>query len=136
MTDEAKLIWLLLIPLIFSFVPFVARWRRENSRQIIEAAHVLSISLVLLLSLLTVNTVSDSKQVFALGSWLHVDDLSAIFLLIIGTVGFLVGIYSLGYTRHDLETGELDSRQLSTYYSLFSLFLFSMLLVVTANNII
>jgi hydrogenase-4 component F len=71
-----------------------------------------------------------------MNNWLHVDALGAIFLLIIGVVGFLVGIYSIGYTRHDLQTGEFDDRKLSTYYGLFNLFLFTMLLVVTANNII
>jgi hydrogenase-4 component F len=48
----------------------------------------------------------------------------------------LVGLYSIGYTRHDLQTGEFDNNKLSTYYGLFNLFLFTMLLVVTANNII
>ncbi len=63
------------------------------------------------------------------------DALAAVFLLIIGVVGFLAGIYSIGYTRHDLETGEFDLNRLTVYYGLFNLFLFTMLLVVTANNI-
>jgi hydrogenase-4 component F len=67
---------------------------------------------------------------------LHVDSLAAVFLLIVGVVGFLVGLYSLSYIRNDLQTGELEERQVSLYYALFELFLFTMLLVVTANNII
>jgi hydrogenase-4 component F len=136
MTEAADLIWLLLIPLIFCLACFAARWLKGGSRPVVEAAHVLSVSLVLVMALVNVNAVSASGQIFALDGWLHVDSLSAIFLLIIGVVGFLVGIYSIGYTRHDLQTGELDDSRLSTYYGLFSLFLFSMLLVVTANNII
>ncbi|KAB2903175.1 MAG: hydrogenase 4 subunit F [Anaerolineae bacterium] len=136
MTETTKLTWLLLIPLLFSLAAFAARWLNGTRRRVVEISHLLSISLVLVMSLVTVNKVVSSGQIFGLGRWLHVDSLSAIFLLIIGAVGFLVGIYSIGYTRHDLRMGELDDNQLSTYYSLFSLFLFSMLLVVTANNII
>jgi hydrogenase-4 component F len=38
--------------------------------------------------------------------------------------------------RRELQTGELEPAQISAYYGLFSLFLMTMLLVVTANNII
>jgi hydrogenase-4 component F len=130
------LIWLLLIPLAFSLVAFVARWTGGIRRILIEAAHLVSVTLTLIMSLLTVRAVLNSGPIFGLANWLHVDALGAIFLLIIGVVGFLVGIYSIGYTRHDLETGEFDDNKLSTYYSLFNFFLFTMLLVVTANNII
>lgn len=136
MTETTYLIWLLLIPLIFSLVAFAARWLGGMGRVLVEAAHLVSVTLTLVLSLLTARAVLDSGPIFGLANWLHVDALSAIFLLIIGVVGFLVGIYSIGYTRHDLQTGEFDNNKFSTYYGLFNLFLFTMLLVVTANNII
>jgi hydrogenase-4 component F len=134
--ETTYLTWLLLIPLIFSLVAFAARWLGSASRILVEAAHLVSVTVVLVLSLLTVRTVLFSGPIFGINNWLHVDALSAIFLLIIGVVGFLVGIYSIGYTQHDLETGEFDYKKLSVYYGLFNLFLFTMLLVVTANNII
>lgn len=136
MTETTVLTWLLLIPLIFSLVAFAARWLGSMGRILVEAAHLVSVTLVLILSLSTVNAVLVSGSIFGMNHWLHVDALSAIFLLIIGVVGFLVGIYSIGYTRHDLQMGELDESKLSLYYGLFNLFLFTMLLVVTANNII
>ncbi|HEY5901176.1 MAG TPA: hydrogenase 4 subunit F [Anaerolineales bacterium] len=136
MTDTAYLTWLLLIPLIFSLVAFAARWLGGAVRFAVTAAHLLSVTLVLLLSLLTVRAVLVSGPIFSLRNWLHVDQLGAVFLLIIGLVGLLVGFYSIGYTRHDLESGEFDANKLSTYYGLMNLFIFTMLLVVTANNII
>lgn len=136
MTETTYLIWLLLIPLVFSLVAFAARWLGDMGRILVEAAHLVSVTLTLILSLLTVRVVLDSGPIFGLADWLHVDALGAIFLLIIGVVGFLVGLYSIGYTRHDLQTGEFDNNKFSTYYGLFNLFLFTMLLVVTANNII
>jgi hydrogenase-4 component F len=136
MAESPYLTWLLLVPLIFSLLAFAARWLGSMTRFLVEAAHLVSISLVLVLSLRTVRAVLAAGPVFSLGDWLHVDALGAVFLLIIGVVGFLVGLYSIGYTRHDLATGALDDGRLSTYYGLFNLFLFTMLLVVTANNII
>lgn len=130
------LIWLLLIPLILSLVAFAARWLKGATRPVVEATHLVSVTLVLVMSLLAVKDVVVSGSILSAGQWLHVDALSAIFLLIIGVVGFLAGVYSIGYTRHDLESGEFDDNKLSLYYGLFSLFLFTMLLVVTANNII
>ncbi len=136
MMQTAYLTWLLLIPLIFSLIAFAARWLGPSSRVIIHIAHLVSVTLVLGTAFLTVRDVIVGGPIFALRDWLHVDELGAIFLLIIGVVGFLVGLYSIGYTRHDLESGEFDDNKLSTYYGLFNLFLFTMLLVVTANNII
>lgn len=136
MTETTVLTWLLLTPLAFSLVAFAARWLGGMGRILVEAAHLVSITVVLILSLATVRAVLNAGQLFALGQWLHVDALGAVFLLIIGVVGFLVGIYSMGYTRHDMQSGEFDENKLSLYYGLFNLFLFTMLLVVTANNII
>ncbi len=130
------LIWLLLIPLILSLVAFAARRLKGLTRPVVEVTHLVSVTLVLVMSLVAIRDVLAAGSIFSRGLWLHVDSLSAIFLLIIGIVGFLAGLYSIGYTRHDLESGEFDNNKLSLYYGLFSLFLFTMLLVVTANNII
>ena len=134
--ETTYLTWLLLTPLTFSVIAFASRWLGTATRFLAQAAHLISVILVLVLSLLAVSAISVSGPILALGGWLHLDSLGAVFLLIIGVVGFLVGIYSIGYTRHDLETGEFDNNKLSTYYGLFNLFSFSMLLVVIANNII
>ncbi len=134
--EASYLIWQLLIPLILSLLAFAARWLKHNTRLAVEAVHVISISTVLLTSIMIARDVRISGAQLALNGWLHVDALSAIFLLIIGAVGFLAGIYSIGYTRHDLKTGEFDLNRLTIYYGLFSLFLFTMLLAVTANNIV
>jgi len=134
--QSAYLTWLLLIPLIFSLIAFTARWLGSASRVVIHIVHLMSVTLVLALAFLTVKDVITRGAIFGLHDWLHVDELGAIFLLIIGVVGFLVGVYSVGYIRHDLESGGFTDSKLSTYYGLFSLFLFTMLLVVTANNII
>jgi hydrogenase-4 component F len=130
------LIWLLLAPFILSLAAFAMRWAGRQAVRLVEIIHLISITLVLVLSLLVVQGVLVQGSVVARNDWLHVDSLAAVFLAIVGVVGFLVGLYSLGYIRNDVKNAELAESQVSFYYGLFNLFLFTMLLVVTANNII
>src|SRR5699024_7458543 len=59
---------------------------------------------------------------------LYIDQLTAIMLLVVSTVGFLVHIYSVGYMHGD-----------SGYYRFFAylpLFVFSMLMLIMAENLL
>src|SRR5512139_3678403 len=130
------LVWLLLAPFFLSLVIFTLRGTEIGGKWLVEALHVLSISIVLVLTAVVIQGVLVDGEVFAWKDMLYVDALAAVFLLIVGVVGFLVGLYSLGYIRNDLQVGELNDATASLYYALFELFLFTMLLTVTANNII
>ncbi|MEY0461965.1 proton-conducting transporter membrane subunit, partial [Providencia rettgeri] len=66
----------------------------------------------------------------------HVDSLGALFLAILGIIGFLTGLYSIGYMNHEVDEGEISVRTLCNYYGFFHLFLFTMLLAITSNNLI
>ncbi|MGQ9372013.1 hydrogenase 4 subunit F [Azospirillum sp. ST 5-10] len=109
---------------------------RQVTTTLVERVHLASVGFVLVLALAIVGVVIAGDPLSAMGEWLFVDSLGAIFVMLIGVVGGLTGYYSLGYIRHDLETGELDAAKAKAYYGFFSLFLFTMLLAVTANNII
>ena len=130
------LIWLLLTPLLLSLIAFVLRWLKITSIRLAEVLHGINISLVLVFALIVLQGVLSDGHVGALNNWLLVDSLGVLFLMIIAVVGFLVGLYSIGYIRHEVETGELSEQQVHFYYALLSLFCFTMLLVVTSNNII
>ncbi len=134
--ESAYLIWLLVTPLIASLVAVLAHWIGRNTRPVLEIIHMLSVTVVLILVLIVAGQVLASGEVSAFNDWLRVDALGAIFVIIVGLVGFLAGLYSIGYTRHDLEIGELDAGRLTAYYGLFHFFFFTMLLAVTSNNII
>jgi hydrogenase-4 component F len=134
--ETSFLTWLLFTPLLLSLATFAARWLGRYMRLVAETIHLVSVTLVFVLALIVIGQVMVSGEVMAINNWLHVDMLGAIFLLIVGLVGFLAGIYSIGYIRHDLQIGEFDDRRLTTYYGLFSFFTFTMLLAVTSNNII
>ncbi len=59
---------------------------------------------------------------------LRVDTLTAVMLVVVTTVSFLVHIYSIGYMRED------PSRQ--RFFAYLSLFTFAMLMLVTADNLV
>lgn len=116
--------------LIFA-VPADARtaWR-------LEALHVLSILFVFVTGAIAIAKVLTAGPLLAFGDWLMIDPLAAVFVGLISVVGCLTGLYSIGYIRHDVAHGELTPAKQKIYYGFFSLFLFTMLLVVTANNIV
>ena len=134
--ESAPLIWLLATPLIASLVIVLAGRFGRAARPVLEIVHMISVTVVLVLVLLVAGQVLTSGEVAGLSHWLRVDSLGAIFVVIVGLVGFLAGIYSIGYTRHDLAIGQLDMARLVLYYGLFHFFFFTMLLAVTSNNII
>lgn len=147
---DTALVWLLIAPALLALAAFMMRWVGAaparapeglppvitTRERVVEGLHLASITAVLLLSLRVLQGVLVLGSVTALNDWFHVDALAAVFLLIVAVVGFLVGWYALGYVRHDLHTGALRLEQVPLFYGLLNLFLFTMLLVVTSNNII
>jgi hydrogenase-4 component F len=62
-----------------------------------------------------------------------VDALSRFMVLIIAFISAITGIYSVGYIRHEFDEGHL--KQVRLFYTLFHLFVFTMLLAVTTDNL-
>lgn len=59
---------------------------------------------------------------------LHLDHLSLLMALIITGVGFLIHLYSIGYMEHE--------KDLSRYFACMNFFIFSMLLLVLAGDLV
>lgn len=71
-------------------------------------------------------------------SWtnaLFADAFSAFIVLIVSIVGFVSSVYSIGYMGHEFKHGIMDLRRIKFYYSLFHIFMFTMLLVGVTNNL-
>ena len=134
MTSHAYMIALL--PLIsFLMIVFFLRWREK-------VASGFSIAMILVSWLMSVTVLfetiarhgeryetffyltSFAKMNFEIG--ILIDSISAIMLVVVTTVGACVQIYSLGYMK--------DDPRFSRFYAYLSLFLFSMLGLVLANN--
>src|SRR5690348_15471173 len=63
---------------------------------------------------------------FHLNAGMLIDPLTCVMLLVVTGVGFLIHVYSIGYMAHD--------RDISRFFSYLNLFIFSMLLLVLADN--
>ena len=64
-----------------------------------------------------------------------VDELSALFLLIVGLLSLTAAVYSFFYMRHELEDGRVSSRLISRYYALLQLFVLTMIFTLVVNNL-
>jgi hydrogenase-4 component F len=115
---------------------FATRGLRTTTQRAVEAVHVIGIATALLLVFAIVGKVALGQSLSLFGSWLIVDPLGCIFLGLIVVVGLLTGLYSIGYLRHDIESGDITATDLSRYYGFFHLFLFTMALAVTSNNLV
>lgn len=109
---------------------------KATPRGLFEAIHVLSLAVVAVSGLWLVASVFAGSDIFALGGWFHLDGLGALFLGLIAVIAPATGLYSLPYVAHDVADGKLGPSQVKQYYVFFSLFVFSMILAVTSNNII
>ena len=71
----------------------------------------------------------------AVGTYLMVDDLSIVFVVLNCFVGFTTSVFSASYIGHELDSGKLAPRLVRFYHAMFQLMLFGMNLALLANNI-
>ena len=117
-------VWVLLTPLATAALLAIIPWYRFSA-----ALNVLGsfVSLLFALGLLGARP--------APGPYLLIDDMNIVFILLNTFVGFTTSIFSLGYMRHELETGRLTRRQIRFYHPLFQLVILGMNLALVSNNI-
>src|SRR5207253_709986 len=68
-------------------------------------------------------------------SYLLVDDLNNVFIVLTTFVGLTTSIFSASYIGHELEIGRLTPRFLRFYHAMYQLLMFAMNLALVANNI-
>lgn len=136
MSQSMLLILLMATPLVISLLAFACRLLGSGAKLAVTVVHSVGIILLLVLSLWMVNTILDVGDLLMAERWIHLDSLAGLFLAILGIVGFLTGLYSIGYMNHEVAEGEISVGTLCHYYGFFHLFLFTMLLVITSNNLI
>jgi hydrogenase-4 component F len=73
--------------------------------------------------------------VFGPGDFLRADGLSAVLILVVSGVAWVSFWFGAGYLQKETSAGTLDAGLLGRYYALTHLFVFTMLLAVTANNV-
>ena len=68
-------------------------------------------------------------------SYLLVDDLNNVFIVLTTFVGLTTSIFSASYIGYELEIGRLTPRFLRFYHAMYQLLMFAMNLALLANNI-
>jgi hydrogenase-4 component F len=71
----------------------------------------------------------------AAGSYLLVDELNIVFIILNNLVGFTTSVFSASYIGHELEIKRLTPAHLRFYHAMYQVLLFSMNLALLANNI-
>lgn len=66
---------------------------------------------------------------------LYLDELGALLAVVVALIGLGAALYAVPYLAHDVEEGRLGRGQLRWFYLWFHLFVFTMLAVVTTDNL-
>jgi hydrogenase-4 component F len=69
------------------------------------------------------------------GTFLFVDDLNVVFVVLTTFVAFTTSAFSASYIGHELEIGRLTPRYLRFYHAMYQILMFAMNLGLLANNI-
>ncbi|MEP7379947.1 MAG: NADH-quinone oxidoreductase subunit L, partial [Chloroflexota bacterium] len=141
MTTDQLLVSLLLVLPLTGFALTALVGRRLHTRAWIIAVPVLiatwAIAMYLVYQTLFVHAFGEEGLHFTLYTWvpagnfhiefnLAVDALTAVLLIVVTTIGMLVHVYSIGYMAHDNGRWR--------FFAYLNLFMFSMLLLVLADN--
>lgn len=134
MTGELLII-LMLVPLAAGIVIAILP-SREGLIKAYAALHGVDVVAVLALSFAAVFGVAGSGEVATtLGGWFRLDQLSCIFVGLIGFIGCMTGLYAISYIGHDVQRGAMTPGKVKQFYLFFSLFIFTMLVAALSNNI-
>jgi hydrogenase-4 component F len=96
----------------------------------------LTARLNVLATLLTFATASSLFVVEpASGTYLLVDDLNKVFVVLTTFVGFTTSVFSASYIGHEIEIGRLTPRFVRFYHAMYQVLMFAMNLALVANNI-
>ena len=64
-----------------------------------------------------------------------VDELSSLFLLIVGLLALTSAVYSFFYMRHDLDSGHVAAKMIHRYYALYQFFILTMIFTLVVDNL-
>lgn len=105
-----------------------------RNRVLIEVIHVLAAIAALGAGLSAGITVwRDKMEIVALDHLLRADALSSLMVTLVTLLGAITAIYSLGYIRSEFDAAH--EKQARMFFSLSQVFIFTMLLAVTTDNL-
>ena len=127
---------ILLVLLLLPLLAVAGAWAWRGDPRVVARGSAVTSGAGLLLSLVLAGQILRIESVgFGRGDFLRADGLSAVLILVVSLVAWVSLQYGDGMLRRARDRKELDDAHLRRYYLLTNLFLFTMLLSVTANNV-
>ncbi|AET66930.1 formate hydrogenlyase subunit 3/multisubunit Na+/H+ antiporter, MnhD subunit [Desulfosporosinus orientis DSM 765] len=119
---------LLALPIVIALLSLMVSGRRMLGTISVGGSAAILITVLLI-----------ARQVFkgsnvVWGQFIFIDPLSALILSLVGIIGLLAALYSIGYLSHDIREEEVLESRLNWYYFWFYIFMFTMLLVLVSAN--
>ena len=138
MTNSNPMLFYLLLaaPLATSLLCFACAFCGRGVRSVVNILNTAGCAALLVTAYGVVSKVYEHGALFAAGKWLYLDSLSAMFLAVLAVLGAITGMYSYGYMKQEVDHGEVSVATLCNYYGFFHLFIFTMVSVITTNNLI
>ncbi len=124
-----EFLFVLGIPLLGGLVLALTGHRRVAA----EINAVFSLLTFLAAAVLTKRIIDDGPQRF-FDEQFFIDSFNVFLVALTAFVGFTTSIFSRPYMRIEHEHGRLTSGRLRLYHSMFQMFMFTMLLALTTNN--
>lgn len=121
---------LLLIPFAAAGLSALVRSRRAG-----EALHLVAAFATSTVGIVIAAQVWGGATLETLDGLLRADALSALLVTVISLLGSIAAVYAVGYLRAEGEAHGEDFNPNRRFFALFHLFLFTMLLAVTTNNL-
>lgn len=122
--------YLFLIPIITGLICLIPK--RVNC---IGYTQILGTLVLFGIGLLIVKQTLASGSIYFMKDLIYIDALSALMIFLITLVSLLASIYSIGYMKNQVEEKISSIWKLKGYYFLINIFIFTMLMVVSTNNI-
>lgn len=123
---------LILIPLVVTGLFWTS-----NDKKILNLINAIGSGVLLLYSVFIAFLVLRNGFISSslLNNIFYIDSLSALILVITTFVSFMVSLFSIGYNGEEIRRKHMHEKTLKIYYSLFHVFVFTMLLTITAQNL-
>ena len=129
MIDASLLVAVVALPLLAALLSLVVAPRFQMPLAVMLQVATFGIALTLIARTL------QTGRIQAFSSWLYLDSLSGVVMLVVAVVCVLAAVYSVGYLRHELRERAINPSELRKYFFLFHLFVFAMLLVTISGNL-
>lgn len=120
---------LLIIPLFGAFI--LSGFGKKPYAGLINAFFCLLTFLIALVIILA----CQHFPYFSVHQLLFVDDFSAYLIILSTFIAFTTALFSITYMRNELLQQKLTTQNIRVFYCSYQLFLFTMLLVLTSNNL-